>query len=1123
MKIFRGFSLVFLFVVQYLLYPQLVMGQTTSVSMEMKNVPIEEVLNHIETNTTYRFLYNRQLVDVTSRISVSCENKEVSLVLTEIFKGTGIDFNINGRQIVLNKIQNPVVRPPVKVSGTITDKWGETIIGATIQVKGTMTGTTSDLNGLFSLEPPAGSVLSVSFIGYKTLEFLVDSDTVLNISMEEDVEILGEVVVTALGIRREEKALGYAVQKVSGSDLQTVKGVDVGTSLTGRIAGLLVFNSTEFAQAPDILIRGERPLLVVDGVPFANMTLRDIPSDDIETIDVLKGATASALYGFRGSSGAIMVTTKRGSKIKGLSVTINNGNLFNAGYLAIPEMQSSFGRVVNTATNRYSTGGDGSWGVPLDGREVIQWDPVSKSWQAMPYLPRGKDNFRNFLEQGYVLNNNVNLVQQGEFGSFRTSATWVQNKGQYPNSVFDKYTYSIGGDMKIDKFSLSSSLSYNKQASPHKGFSGYTSYDPMYTMLIWSAPDYDIRDYRDYWVVPDETQNNSYTDSSNNPYFDRFERIHKVNKDIFQGSLSLSYDLTPWLGVSMRSGFDTYSDRQDVRISKGSLISAGSSYLIPNGRQVWGESFLGSFNTGISKGYSLNNDLIVTSDYTFFDKFTVEGLVGGTVFYRQDEGIESFTIGGLTIPGFYSLKASVNPAEVNSNLYRQQVNSLFGRLALSWGGIAYLEGTFRNDWSSTLPETTRSYLYPAVSASFIVSELLPKINWLSFWKLRSSWTTSKTPAGIYQINNVFSINNNVWGSLSSASYPTTIRGADVRPQTSTTYEVGTALNFLNNRASLDVSYYAKRMFDALRSTGISSASGYSYNYINIDEEITRKGVEVITNITPVKTNDLRWDVSLNWSKYARFYTKLDSLYSEDSPWVAVGERADAYVLRDYLKDSQGNTIHNNGLPLYSAYYSRYGYSDPDWIWGFNTQLKYKNLQVGIAMDGRVGGLAQTTTEMYMWRAGSHPNSVVPERFLDATNPGTANYLGNGVKVISGSVSFDTYGNIIEDTRVYAPNDIKTTYENYMNELHKGTAWGGVASPVDVYSTTFLKIREVSLTYTLPEQWVSKVKAREVSISAVGQNVLLWAKQFRYSDPDGGYDNFSDPSLRVLGFNVKVVF
>ncbi len=1097
-------------------------AQSNAVTLDMQGVSIEEVLNAIESKTTYRFLYNKQLVDVSRKVSVTCRKKEVTKVLTEIFKDSGIEYSVNGKQIVLTVSASPESQKKVKVSGRIRNLSGEPVIGANVVVKGTQTGTTSDLAGQFSFEIPENSFLSISCVGFKKIEYYAGSQLTLEIILEEDFKVLEEVVITAFGIRREEKALGYAVQKVSGSGLQTVKGVDMGTSLTGKVAGLMVKNSTEFAEAPDIQIRGEYPLLVVDGVPYGNMTLRDIPSDDIENLSVLKGATASALYGYRGSSGAIIVTTKKGSATRGLSVTINSGTMYTAGFLAIPEIQSMYGRVVNTATNTYSTGGDGSWGVPMDGREVIQWDPISKTFMAMPYLPRGKDNFKNFLEQGYVLNNNISIVQQGEFGSLRTSATWVNNKGQYPNSMFNKFTYSMGGDMKINKFTLSSNMSFNKQTSPNTGFSGYTSYDPMYTMLVWSAPDYDVRDYKDYWLVPNESQNNSYTDSGNNPYFDRYQRTHSLNKDILNGTVALGYDFTPWLKLTVRSGFDTYSGRQDIKISRGSLISAGSATVIPNGSQIWGESANGSFNTGLSRGYSLNNDVLLTGSKTA-GKFNIDGLLGGTLYYRQDEGVEAFTRDGLSIPGYYSLNSSVSPAGVRSRIYRQKVNSLFGRVTLSWNSMLYAEGTLRNDWSSTLPASTRSYLYPSISGSFVASELLPKLEWLSLWKLRTSWTSSKTPAGIYQINSVYTITNNAWGTLSSASYPNTIRGMDVHPESSSTFEFGTAVNVLKNRASADISVYSKRMYDALKSTGISAASGYSANYINIDEEVTRKGLEITAQVTPVKTKNWQWDVSANWSKYARYYTRLDSAYSDDKPWVKLGERADSYILYDFQKDPQGNIIHSNGLPLYSAYQSRIGFYDPDWIWGASTRLRFKGFEFNISLDGRVGGLASTTTEMYMWRAGSHPLSLVPERYMDATMPGTENYVGSGVKVVSGSATYDTYGNITSDTRVYAPNDEAVTYETYTNTIHKGTAWGGSASPLDVYTTSFFKIREMSLTYNLPERLCARFLSKGASVSAVGQNVFLWARQFKYSDPDGGYENFSDPSLRYLGFNVKITF
>lgn len=1011
----------------------------------------------------------------------------------------------------------------ILVTGKVTDGKGTVIQGATVSVLGTSRGTITDNDGLYSISASQSESLVFSYVGFISQTIKVGNQSIINIQLATDEsQNLQGVVVTALGIKRQEKSLGYATQEVKGNTLQTVKGIDVATSLTGKVAGMIVKNSSEFLSEPAITLRGEKPLIVIDGVPYGNMTMRDVASDDIETINFLKGATASALYGERGGSGAIMITTKRGAASKGFSISLNSSSMFEAGYLAIPEMQAKYGRVVNTATNTYVRSADGSWGAPLEGQSVIQWDPVSKTMKAMPYLPIGKDNFKNFLQQGLILNNNLSIAQTGSLGGFRASATWVNNKGTYPSSTFDKFTYSVGGDIKLNKFSLSTSVAYNNYASPNIGFGGYTGYDPMYSMLIWGSPDWDIRQYKDYWEIPNEKQNSSYTASNNNPYFDRYERIHPYKKDVFNGQLTLNYDILNWLKATVRTGYDTYSNKQEIRISKGSFQGAGSSTVISGGTEVWGESQKGSYNIGISRGFSTSNELMLIWNNKFND-FKIDGFVGGSIFYNQDEGMEARTNGGLSIPGYYSLKSSVSPANVASIIYKKQTNSVFGKIGFSWRNMAFIEATGRNDWASTLPASTRSYFYPSVAGSFIASELL-KTDWLSYWKLRGSWTKYKTPAGIYAINNIYSISTNVWNGLSTATYPTRIRPDDIFAEGSTTTEFGTALSFFKNRVSLDVTGYQKRMYDFIVTANISPASGFTGVYTNSDEERTRKGVELMLNVTPVKRNDLKWDMGFNWSKFATHYTRLDSLYSVNNrDWVKVGQRTDHYTINEYQTDNQGHVVFNNGVPTYKPITSLAGYADPDWIWGFNTSLSYKNFAFSISFDGRVGGLAQSTTEMYMWISGNHPNSLTDERYKDATVPNSKNYLGDGVKVVSGSIKYDANNHVISDDRVFAPNDVYTTYKSYINALHKGTAWGGSPSPVDLYSTTFMKLREVSLTYSISPKWATKINAKNISLSAIGQNLIYWAKQFKYSDIDGGTENFTDPSLRYIGLNLKIDF
>lgn len=1101
------------------------------VTLNLSNVTIKEALNELKKSSEFLFWYSNSDVNDQERVSVNATNMPVEAVLDQILQKQQLQYEVKDKLITIFKPKSSNLVTPKKemtVSGRVVDGSNDDPLpGVSVFVKGTSKSTLTDIDGKYSIATNEGAVIQFSYIGMKPKTVLVGKSPILDVSMSQDSKQLSEVVVTALGVKREQKALGYSVQGVKGEKLLQVKGLDMATSLTGKVAGLSVYNSSEFGEQATITLRGQIPLLVIDGVPFANMTLRDIPADDIDNISVLKGATASALYGETGKNGVLMVTTKRGEAKNGVSVTFNSSTLLGAGHLAIPELQSTFGRVVNqdpsTLEYSYVRSGDGSWGPPMSGQPVIQWDPISKSMKSMPYLPIGKDNFKNFLEPSFVLNNNVSITQQGKYGSFRSSATWAKNKGQYPNSMFDKIAYTVAGDMKVDKFSLNSSMTYNKQTSPNTGFNGYTGYDPMYNLLVWSSADYDILQMKDYWLVKDELQNNSYTDTNNNPYFDRNERTHSLDRDILNGNLTLNYDLQTGLKLTLRSGFDTYSDRQTIKISKGSFKSAGVSTILKNGSQVWGESDLGQFDFGLGRGYSLTNDLFLSFNKKL-ENYSFDGMIGGSMKYVQDEGIESFTQGGLLIPGYYSLKSSVNPKAVNSRISRFQENGAYGRFTAAWKSIIFLDGTFRNTWSSTLDANSRSYFYPSIAGSFVISELMPKYDWLSFWKVRGSWTNTKQSPGIYAVKTAFGISNNAWGNLTGASLPTSIRGSEYFPQSESTIEVGTAANFWNNRLSVDLAYFKVREYNNLSYAGMSSASGYYSKFVNTQDEKERRGLEVTINATPIKEKDWQLDVQFNWSSYARYITKKDPVFSSNLPWNNIGDRADAYVIRDFQREpSTGKIIYVNGVPKYSDYDSKFGNYDPDWIWGANSTLRYKNLSLYLALDGRVGGIAQTTTEMYMWRAGSHPNSVTPERMLDATIPGSKNYVGDGVKVVSGAATYDTYGNILTDDRVFASNDAAVTYQEFQNNYHKNSAWGGPPSPVDAYSTTFLKIREVALTYSLPSKLYSKIGAKNLSIAAVAQNVFLWAKKFKYSDPDGGYENFSDPSIRYVGFNLKVGF
>ncbi|MBK9381517.1 MAG: SusC/RagA family TonB-linked outer membrane protein [Chitinophagaceae bacterium] len=713
------------------------------------------------------------------------------------------------------------------VTGRIIGENGIGVSKASVLVQGTRIGVTTNERGEFTISvPSSATILVISSVGYGTVEEPINGRTAIEITLKPGVQEMQEVVVTALGLKREEKALGYAVQKVSGESLQRVAGLDVATSLTGKVAGVLVRNSPDFAAVPLVTVRGENALLVIDGIAYQNKTLTDISAEDIESVSVLKGATASALYGFRGANGAILITTKNGSSNKaGVTIDYTTNTMFTAGFLAIPEKQAVYGR---GGSGIYALNSDQSWGPKMDGSMQNQWDPVSKTFTVRPYLPVGKDNFKNFLEQGYVTNNNLNIGYQKDKISLRNSFNWTENKGRYPNSKLQKYTYSFGADLNYDKFKMSTNLSYAKKASKNIGSNGYTSYDPMYSILIWSPTDWDLSLYKNnYWIKPGEIQNNHFGlvpggtidnyagVNQNNPYFDRYEKTNEISRDIFNADLTMSYQLTTWLKATLRSGVDFYKETGQLRSSWGSYLSSGNTGVPGADYSGWNGGRKGQYNIGVSNGFSNNTDFMLTGDRKF-NKFTVEYLAGGTIFYRRDDNMNASTQGGISVPGFFSIKASINPAQVSQSTYAQQVNSVFGRAAVSWNKMVYVDITGRNDWSSTQQKEQRSQFYPSVGASFIVSELLPQTkSWLDLLKLRGSWTLSKRPASIYEINSSYSISPATWGTLNGAGVPSNLVDPTIIYSGAETIEQGLQAMFLKNRLSLDVSHYTKRVFDRL--------------------------------------------------------------------------------------------------------------------------------------------------------------------------------------------------------------------------------------------------------------------------------------------------------------------
>ena len=1072
------------------------------VSLTMNNVTVKQAMDALKKQSGYSFVFSSEDVDTKKKVSVDADDQKVEEVVRQILDGQSVTYEIKGKNVVVRSIaQTSSSQQKKTITGTIVDPSGMPVIGANVMVKGTTNGTITDMDGKFSLEVTSGATLVVSYVGYSNQEIKIGNQTKLSIVLKEDSEALDELVVTALGIKREEKALGYAVQKVDAQSLTSVKTIDVGTSLTGKVAGLNINNSTEFNSSPSLTLRGSSPLLIIDGVPYGNMSLNDIASDDIESLDVLKGATASALYGARGSSGAIMITTKKGSQSEGIDVEINSNTMFFAGYLAFPEVQTS-----------YSVGSGGKyndsgyvWGDKLDiGRTAVQYDPKTFEWREMELTSKGKNNFKNFLQFSTITNNNVSVSQKGKYGSFRTSLTHVYNKGQYLNQKLNKITYTIGGEMSYKKFKLEGSASYNKRVSSNDHGKGYTgSY--IYDLVIWGGADYDILDYKNYWVEGKENEQQNWYDDVyfDNPYFKAYEVVDAYDTDKLSAYLNTSYQINSWLKAMLRSGLDFYSIKNEWR----NAMSANAA---------WHKR--GFYGISRNSGYSINTDAMLMADKTW-GKLNMNVLGGGNIYFYSDDVMNNQTSGGLTVPGFYSLKASVDPVNAKSELRRKRVNSLYGKLSLSWASTYFLDITGRNDWSSTLSSRNRSYFYPSIAGSVVLSELVSLPKNLDFWKIRGSWTTSKKDAGVYDNNNAYSVSTNVWDGLGTAYYPSSFIGGDVLPQKSVVYEVGTAANFFHNRLFADFAYFRKLESDFIINGGVSASTGFSSIQINSKEERLREGYELTIGATPIKRKDFQWDILTNWGHDKYTYHKLDPDYSTKKPWIKEGARWDWLSGYDWERDSKGNLIHNGGLPIMQNFQTKFGNTEPDLVWGITNTLKYKRFTLSFTFDGRVGGLSFSTTHQMLWNSGAHIKTDNQYRYDEVVN-GKNTYIGEGVKVVSGSVERDPDGNIISDTRVFAPNDVIVSYEGYTMTYNSSVV---NHCRQNILDETFFKLRDLTLTYDVPLFLCKKIGMKSAAVSLTGQNLFLWAKEYKYADPDVGSDDLNAPSQRYLGVNIKVNF
>lgn len=963
------------------------------------------------------------------------------------------------------------------------------------------------------------STLRFSFVGLVPVVEQVKGRRIINVVLKSDTEVLDEVVVTALGIKKEKKKLGYAVQDLDAPALTKIPAANTASNLTGKIAGLKVSNSPNLFDTPALLLRGVAPVVVIDGVPVESATFWEVAPEDIESMCVLKGPAAAVLYGQMGQNGVIQITTKKAKEA--VKISVNSSTGFDTGMIANPSYQKKYGtgyqgqyRVGNSTDEFW-----GAWGPELDGRLLPQWNsPYDADGNriAIPWIPRGKDNLKNMLHTGVVTNNNVSVETKFDKGDFRISLSEMHQKGVFENTKLNSYTVNMSGGIQFSKkMRFDANINYNKIDSPNFPSVGYGRNSPIYSMILWAGANVDVRDLRNYWAPGLEglQQRNfdigpGYDNGSfdyNNPYFILYENLHGYHKNTAYGSASLKYDVTNELNITLRTGVNMNQLMEDYRTAYSTAYNRNGNY---------------------SQSYK-NDFQILTDLIAKYDKklgiFDVGAMLGFNARQYNDASHYAET-DGLAVPGIYTLSNSMKPTTPTSSKRELAEYAVYGYLDLGWKNYLMLNLTARNQWSSTIPTFGKnSYLYPSAQLSTVVSEYIPMPEFISYLKLRGSYARVGSAFSPYYFSPVYS-ETGTWNNNLGLTSPEIIYSKDIKPSYSTGYEVGGELRLFNNRLGFDATYFYFIDGPQTYNQPISETSGYGAYCLN-GLKTLRKGWELSITASPFRNErGFNWDLVLNLSSYRNYLHELpegQTQYGE----LKVGDRMDAIYGSAIMYAPENSEyagqviIGDNGNIQKDNIKQKLGYSNNDLMVGFSNNMSYGPVSLNFSFDACIGGKMLSQYNRYMWAGG---------RSLDIDDQERQNwyagkeYIAEGVKVVSGELKRDGEGNVISDTRKFAPNDIPTNYFDY---VQNSKGYYGIDECVLV-DRSFLKLREVSLTYDLTKH-LTKTPIKGASVSLVGRNLFLITKS-GLVDPDQYnentvWDNLQTPSFRNIGFNVNVTF
>lgn len=1095
-------------------------------SIRFTNVSLEEAFKILANRLNIGFSYNPNAIPEKT-VNFEMSDVPAHEIVYKLLEGTNlVPVLPPGRDVlILQQRESDLTSELLEesVTGVVSDaETGEALPGVNVIIKGTTTGTSTDVSGIFELTVPTlQDTLVFSYIGYQTLEVPLAGRTELNVELVS-MAIEGDaLVVTALNILKTEKSIGYSTQRISPAELVVAQEPNVVNNLNGKVAGLTIFNSPDFFGNSTIELRGERPLIVIDGIPNEDANLWAIDATNVESIDVLKGTTASALYGSLGRNGAIMINTKRGSRTgeDTFQVEFNSSTTVQPNFLRVPEKQNEYGSGRNGQYQFVDGSGFGiegfgfTWGPPLNQPdpstesgfvEIVQFnspiDPETGERIPIPWITRGENNMDNFFRSGVISNNSLSVSAGNQNRNIRASISNKYQQGITPNTSLQSNFLNLAGTYRNNDFTLDATVNYNQQTSDNVPEIVFSSHSIVYNLAMWMGPNIDVRDLQDYWIEGQEGfQQRHYSRAFyNNPYFLANEYSRGFFKDVVNSQVTLSYDISENLSVLSRSGFNFFSQEQPEE----EPISFVRSFT----RQR------GNFRTRNQNNFNFSSDLVLEYARDINEDLSFSSTLGGAAYYYQSKNTFLST-DGLVVPDFYNLDNSQNAIQGNNFFTEYKKNSVYGIVNLDYQEMLYLELTGRNDWVSTLPLENNSFFYPSVSTSFVLSEALSLPNFINFARVRASYArVSNADLGSNYAHIPTYRSGITWQNNNSLQFPGNLISPDLEPETSTSYETGLDFTFLDGSIGIDFTYFLSRETNNLVNVPISLTSGFSSRLQNANT-FEKRGFEVILRGVPIETRNFVWDFMINMGRSVTYIDEID--IGDNIGQRREGDRLDDIYTTVWLKAPDGQyIIDSNGNNIRDPFQRRIGHAGPNLTFGFQNSFDYRNVSLRVGIDGRLGGLMNSPTLREMYWNGNHPDHVGEDRFN--STQGINSYVAPGVVVVSGDVEYDNDGNIITDTRVFAPNTTPVNYENYMVNFHSrnyGNHW---------YSQTFVKLREVTISYRLPQRLIPLNWFREATFSVSGRNLFILS-DIEYLDPDSGSGIPQTPSMRSYGFNLNIKF